>query len=321
MASRYLQQMPLFANRGIQRFENLLEERVSALPKTAIDDLRARVAREQRMLGVSGPRLRLLEEEVERYARSATSDDLTPDLRLAMVRVLMHRYAKRVTQQNLFRGEGDPEPSRPLVADSGVAEGARMHLLHLYERPYYYGMDVLCDAGSENAEQFLRLAAALVDRASTQLTRAKAALLSAAVQHEELRARAKGMIGAWSFPNHESVGRLVHAMAERCRLESLSPNAWLDAGANAFGIRQEEFDLVHENHPALARTLQLGIAYNALTLVPEYACKGERWCLIELGGIPLVHYGLTLKRGGFIESTTLELERLIAAEARVVAAP
>jgi hypothetical protein len=32
-------------------------------------------------------------------------------------------------------------------------------------------------------------------------------------------------------------------------------------------------------------------------------CQGKVWCLIELGGIPCLSFGLTLKRGGFIKST------------------
>lgn len=314
MANRYLQQMPLFANRGIQRFENLLQESVEPLSKTAFADLRAHTAREQRDLGIGPLRFQALEEEVDRYVASAKSNDLTPDLRLAMIRILMHRYVKRVPQGSLFGEEQDPEPSRPLVANSGIAEGARIHLLHLYNRPYYYGIDNLCDAGTENAEQFLRLAAALVERASTQLTRARPAALSATTQHEELRGRARKMLAAWSFPNHEAVRRLVDGMAERCLQESKTPNAWLDAGANAFGVRQEEFDRVHQTHPDLARTLQLGIAYNALALVPDYPCQDELWCLIELGGVPVLHYGLTFKRGGFIKSTADELGRLMTAE-------
>ena len=312
MASRYLQQTPLFANRGIQRFENLLQEGVEVASKTVLARLTERNERERVSLGIGHKRLKALEGEVDRYLASSKSNDLTQDLRLAMVRILMHRYVKRVPQASLFSENRDPEPARPVVANSGVAEGARIHLLHDNDRPFYYGMDTLCDAGTENAEQFLRLAAALVERASTQLTRAKPATLSAATQHEELRRRAERMLDAWSFPNHQSVRRLIDGIAKRCLLESLTKNAWLNAGANAFGIRQRQFDRVHRTHPELARALQLGVAYNALALVPDYPCKGDRWNLIELGGVPILRYGLTFKRGGFVTSTPSELERLMA---------
>ena len=38
----------------------------------------------------------------------------------------------------------------------------RIQLMHEFGRPYYFGMDVLCDGASENAELFLQLAGRLV---------------------------------------------------------------------------------------------------------------------------------------------------------------
>ena len=147
MASRYIQQMPLFANRGLQRFENLLLEGVEVASKSVLSRLRARIERECIAFGIGHQRFEALEGEVDRYLASSKSNDLTPDLRLAMVRILMHRYVNRVSQADLFSESNDPEPARPVVANSGVAEGARVHLLHEHDRPFYYGMDTLCDAG------------------------------------------------------------------------------------------------------------------------------------------------------------------------------
>ena len=105
--------------------------------------------------------------------------------------------------------------------------------------------------------------------------------------------------------------KVVSGIATECLKVSLLPNAWIGAGANAYGIPQAEFETLATDHPALARVLHFGLAYNALSLNPRYPCKNKEWCLIELGGIPILRFGLTLKRGGFIEGSTDELKRMV----------
>jgi len=126
-----------------------------------------------------------------------------------------------------------------------------------------------------------------------------------------LREKAKQIIERWDFPYYSYVRNLVHEMAIACRTKSLEPNASLGAGANAFAIHQEEFDDVGKKSGELSHILKFGIAYNAISIVPHYSCKNSEWCLLELGGTIVLAYGLTLKRGGFIESSAQELERFI----------
>ena len=95
-----------------------------------------------------------------------------------MLNILLHRYAKRTPQTGLFPEDGDPEPSRPLSVDVSVFDAACSHLFHAFDRPYYFGIDNLCDASSENAEQFLRFAAILVDAIATRLIRGRTASLA-----------------------------------------------------------------------------------------------------------------------------------------------
>jgi hypothetical protein len=85
------------------------------------------------------------------------------------------------------------------------------------------------------------------------------------------------------------------------------PNAPLNSGPNAYGILQHEFDSLGDKYPELARVLKYGVAYNVFALVPGHQCKRREWCLIQLSGIVCLHYGLTLRFGGFVEGSATEL--------------
>lgn len=305
MANRYLRQMPLFSTRNLVSLADLLTAEERPVPGSRLRELQAHADAVQDDLGISEARCRLLLEEVASYRPRGKAPP--EDLRLAMLIVLMHRYAKRTPQLSLFGEEVGPEPSRPLTADISVVDAARIHLLHKYDRPFYYGIDDLCDAGSENAEQFLRLAAILVEHVAAQLVRGKPPSLDAATQDRLLRSEAAKVLELWDFPQCRIVRHLVTVLAGKCLQVTREPNAPLGAGANAYGIRQEEFDQIPYRHEDLAHVLRFAIAYNAVSVVPHYSCKGQEWCLIELGGLVILNHGLTLKRGGFIEGSAREL--------------
>lgn len=312
MAGRYLRQMPVFNRRGLHNLGDLLATEPEPIAASKREQLADHVDAILRRYSVSPERRQSVEEEVDRYLEGAGENG--EDLRLGMLAILLERYAKRVPQRGLFEeaGSDDAEPNRPLTADADVADGARVHLSHKYDRPYYFGIDTLCDASSENAEQFLQLAARLVSQSETQIIRAKPPTLRSGVQHDLLRARAAEIVGEWDFPQHQLVRRLAEAIAQECRKKSLEPNAPLGGGASAVGIPQEEFDAIPTARPDLARVLQFGVAYNAFALVPNYGTKKKLWCLIELGGVLLLHHGLTLRRGGFIERQTDDLVRMLS---------
>ena len=310
MSKRYLRQMPLFTQHNLGSLADLLPNISEPIAPSKRADLEAKVTRARRELHVSDSRYQSIRSMVDDYL---SGKDAAPDIHLAMVRILMHRYSRRTSsQRGLFDRDGDLEPPKPLKADSSVYEAARIHLLHEYDRPYYYGMDDLCDASSENAEQFLRSAAILVEAAAVKLARAKSPSLSAREQNSRLRSNAGKVLDDWSFPLCQMVSHLTDAMAKECLAVSLEPNASLGAGANAFGIPQDEFAELPERAPDLARVLQFAIAYNALSVVPRYPCKNREWCLLELGGLVILRHGLTLKRGGFIESSASKLARIMA---------
>jgi hypothetical protein len=215
-----------------------------------------------------------------------------------------------VRQESLFSKTEDPDPRQKLTADSGVADAARIQLHHEFERALHYGLPSISDASSANAELFLQLAGSLVNRMETRLIRGDRPTLSARQQDQELQKRASQMIKAWDFPFAPRVRTFVEAMADACLEESLKKNAPLDAGANAIGIPQAEFEMVPRDLPEFARILQYAVAYNAVTLAQNYGQGGKKWCLVEVGGPVILAKGLTLKRGGFLEFNASELAKL-----------
>ncbi len=269
MADRYLGQMPLFAHRGLKRLSDMLPTQEVQLTASRCRELADQVSAAQTKLGISNERRASIEATIGAFEPGGKRT--AGDLQLEMLSILMHRHAKRTAnQRSLFQEDAtDPEPSKPLSIDSAVVDAARIHLLHKCERPFYFGIDDLCDAGSENVEQFLRLAEALVGQVSTQITRGKAPSLDASAQHRLLRQRAADILSSWNFPHCQAVRRLIGVLGKRCRQVSLEPNAPLGYGANAYGIPQDDFDLILEQYPDLARVMQYGIAYSAFRAYPK----------------------------------------------------
>ncbi|MBD2759902.1 hypothetical protein ATK17_3776 [Branchiibius hedensis] len=302
MSNRYLGQIEPFSRRGLTDFSDLLATEIAAPTEKRLGELAGRVGVVQRRVGASDSQRRELQAKVEGYLDRSSANTSDPALILAATAIALERFGKRTPQLALdvFSDE-DLEPNKPITIDSSVIDGARIHLLHEWDAPYYVGFDALCDASSENAEQFLHLAGRLVTQAETQLVRGKRALLSAHDQHRLIRQRSTEIIEAWDFPHHREVRALTELMAKQCVDRSLEGNASLGGGPNAWGIPQEQFEALPDKHPGLARILQFAVAYNALVLKTEHSTKNRLWCLLELGGPVAVANGLTLRRGGFLE--------------------
>lgn len=314
MSNRYLRRMDSFNRRRITELSLLLDTAPERFSASKIDRLGKHIEVVQRRTNVTPARRSDLESKIDEYLRGSAGDEV----RLACLEILMERYLKRIKSQtsqlDLFEtgsGTFDPEPSKPLSVNSGVVDGARIHLLHQYDRPYYFGIDTLCDAGSENAEQFLQLASVLVNQSETKLIRGRQLMLTSKEQNRLLRDRATELVRDWDFPHARAVQGLVDEIAAQCVEKSLEPNASLGGGAIAFGILQDEFEEITTTQPYLAQILQFAVAYNAITLVQEHGTKKQKWCLIELGGTLLLKHGLTLNRGGFLERTVKDLVSIV----------
>lgn len=312
MADRYLRRHPVFERRQWRSFSTLLSEEPPALSEQTFRRLSEDVDRTRRQLSITSRRWTALEEEVNRFSAGAKSQDTGRDVRLVMLRILMHRYVNQVPQRSLFALEADPNPRNAIVADAGVAHGARLWLRHHHNRALHYGLRAVSDASSENAELFLHLAASLVDRMEARIINCDAPALSPQQQDKILGDRARRIIERWNFPFAGVIRNMLAAVAAECREESLAPNAWLDGGANAVGVPQEEFTRAvagKSAHEELAQVLHYAVAYNAVVLRPNYLQGGKTWCLIELGGPAILANSLTLGRGGFLEKRVPDLAR------------
>jgi hypothetical protein len=317
MATRYLRRMPLLNDKGLTVLGNVLGEGDVGITPGRMRELEERVDATQRRLRIPAQQREGYEEQIKSFW--GDKSPLPRDVALAMLNAMLHRFEVRrgraAGAPSLFEADaeeaGDGEGESIVVAANGaVYDTAVFHLFRIYDRPYYYGIDSVCDASSENAELFLRLSAELVEAVATQLARAKSPTLAPATQHKLLRERGSKIMEKWDFPQDVAVGRLVHKIADLCLDKSLEPNGAVIA--NAYGILQSEFDELPKARPQVARTLQFAVAYNAVTLVPHHSCQKKEWCLLELGGVALLKYGLTLKRGGFVKGNARQLGEFVA---------
>jgi hypothetical protein len=309
MGDRYLSQMSLFATRNLKSLADLLSTEAEPITPAQTAELERSILSFQKKHKISESRRAALQSEADSYAPRRRP--APKDVALAMQAILLARYVKRTErkQGSLFsEANEEAEPRKPVRADSVVYDGALVRLLHDFERPYYYGIDSLCDASSENAETFLRLAGDLVDAITTSLIRDRAATLTARTQHKHITQTGSDVVNSWDFPNVREVRLLVADIGRRCRDQALTPNAWLGGGPNAFGIVQTEFDRIAQDKPELASVLQFAAAYNAFLIVRDHECQDRVWTLLELGGAAKVSHGLTLKRGGFVKGTIEDLE-------------
>ncbi len=302
MANRYLPSVQVLKNRGATDFQALLPGEPGTLTPGRIKELASAVDKDQRRLEITDPRRRELERLVNEHLSGSTSHDGSDELRLAMTRIVMHRYANRTQhlEPSLFE-TFDPDPKTPIKVNAGVLEGARLHLHHDYRRPLHFGIDDLCDASNENAEVFLQFSGALVARMETRAIRNQSPALSASMQQGALVEKATAIMNGWSFAYSARIRKMVDAIAKECVEVSRSPNARLGAGANAIAIPEAEIQQLLAEEDDLALLLKHALANGTIVVTRDYGQGGKLWCLIELSGTVCIAHGLTLKRGGFLE--------------------
>lgn len=319
IADRYFARLPSFAENSVKSLAQALLTSTPKLTSSQLTELKKSVDKLAEDPHIASGRLAALKDRIP--------STLPEDEQLAVLRILLHREINNTPQLTLLDMEPafeeaiddelDDNSSTGMPQERGkvrasVAEGARIQLMHQFKRPFYYGLDKLSDASDTNIEQFISLTGPMVGELMTKIIRRKSAELAPGAQHLSLQKTAQDAMNEWDFPYRDSVQTIVNWISERCLEKTLLGHAPLDDGANAFGVLQEEMDDVMKQSKRLARVLHFAFAYKALVMVPHYNCKKKRWCLLELGGIPVLAKGLTLSRGGFVEGKLTDLESLIA---------
>ncbi len=312
MANRYLPFVQALKNRNTTDFQTLVPSTSPSLTQSQINSLAKAVASDQARLRITDARRAEISAMVDQHLSGSDPYDRAEEVRLAMIRILIHRYSNRIQHMtpSLFE-TFDPDPRAPLKVNSGVAEGARLHLHHAYKRPLHYGVTDLCDASNQNAELFLQFAGALVARMETRAIRNQSPALTASAQEGALKAKAQSIMDNWSFALAGKARSMVDAIAQECLEVSLTPNARLGAGANAIAIPESEMQELLTTENELALVLKHALANGAITVKRDYGQGGKQWCLIELSGTVCLAYGLTFKRGGFLEKRLSYLNELV----------
>ncbi|WP_298463975.1 hypothetical protein [uncultured Erythrobacter sp.] len=313
MANRYLPLVQPLKNRGATDFASLLLGDPPRITAGRLSDLRQTVDRDQEKLEITDVRRKELERMVGEQLASPTGPRAPEEVRQAMTRILMHRYANRIQHltPSLFE-DFDPDPRTPLKVNASVMDGAHIHLRHSHQRPLHYGIEDLCDASNENAEIFLQFAGALVARMETLAIRNRSPALTPNAQEGALIEKARSIMTGWSFAYAAEVRRMVDAVAADCVEASLVPNATLGPGANAVAVPEEEMEKLLSADDELALILKHALANGAIIVTRSYGQGGKLWCLIELSGTVCLAHGLTLKRGGFLEKKIAFLREVIS---------
>lgn len=306
ISKRYISAIPIFSRRQITTLSTMLDESNPGISQSDYSTLNNEVLKLASQSKFS--------EKLMQTLKARINDDVPDDVALAALRILIHREINKTPQLSFL--EDDREIEQPHGEDkpvkSALLDGAKIQLLHQFRKPYYYGFNKIIEAANFNIEQFIKLSDILVDNMIAIIIKGKKnRSLTAKMQHEALTELCTATLKEWDFPFHVYTRKLVQHIASRCEEITLRPNAPLDAGANAIGVAQSSMDTALESSDRLSRVLHFAFANNALNYIPNYSCKGKTWCLLELGAIPCIAHGLTLRRGGFVEGTLSELEKSI----------
>lgn len=192
-----------------------------------------------------------------------------------------------------------------------VMPAARHFLAREFHLPYYAGADMLARLGSENAEQFLRVAGDVFEQMLGHMTLRELPRLTAREQDTVVR-RASDRY--WrELPQRVVRGRqarrLVAAIVDLCQADTFRETAPYSPGVTGTALSMSDRDRLTD--PAarsavpggqeLYDALTAALAANVLTAKPDYSSKNQRVMVIYLNRLLCPRFNLPLGRGGFRE--------------------
>ena len=192
-----------------------------------------------------------------------------------------------------------------------VRSVARHFLARDFDLPYYVGPKMMARLGSENVDQFLRLAGDLFEEMLGKITLKRLPRIGA-VEQDRIVHRLSDRY--WrELPSRVQNGRLVRSLAEaivelsqRDTFRSTAPYVpGVTGTAMQMADRERLLDPDRRDEirggPELFCALAAGIAANVFSVQLDYSVKNQRVMVIYLNRLLCPRFDLPLGRGGFRE--------------------
>lgn len=278
-----------------------------------VDPLDMLGGRDDQILDQLNERVGAIAEGHERYvdwlaaAEGAHGYDGAVFLRAleVIIRKDLRRAQKEIFEMPLTLEEMDSQRSR-------VVQPAKLFLAKEFDLPFYCGPETLAKLGSENMEQFLRLAGDVFEQVLAEITLRRSPPRLDALAQDRIVRRASERY--WrELPSRVrdgvSVRRLVSAIVSLSQNETFRETAPYSPGVTGTAMlmsdRERLLDAAEREaipgSDALFSALGSAIAANVLSVELDYSSKNQRVMVIYLNRLFCPRFQLPLGRGGFRE--------------------
>lgn len=221
-----------------------------------------------------------------------------------------------IIQSDLERTQGElfdiPLPFGDLeTRQQRVRSAARHFLARDFDLPYYIGPRVMACLGSENVDQYLRLAGDIFEEMLGKITLKQLPRLGA-LEQDRIVHRLSDRY--WrELPSRVQNGRLVRNLAEAivqlCQADTFRPTAPYAPGVTGTAMQMTDRErlldpearLEMRGGPELFEAIAAGVASNVFSVQLDYAVKNQRVMVIYLNRLLCPRFNLPLGRGGFRE--------------------